>query len=85
VARRTDLVRHLNAEARGWTRILARYRTPNPARGIIELVLRDYPRLGVIGRLTLVQSFRCMRLVLWDEARQRLVSLREVRQHHALA
>ena len=42
----------------------------------LPLVLRDYPELGVIGRLTLVQSFRCVRLVLWDEGRQRLVSFR---------
>ncbi|HET7201556.1 MAG TPA: fatty acid desaturase, partial [Burkholderiales bacterium] len=51
----------------------------------LPLVLRDYPELGAIGRLTLVQSFRCVRLVLWDEAQQRLVSLREVRQRYALA
>jgi len=51
----------------------------------LPLVLSDYPQLGVIGRLTLVQSFRCVRLMLWDEAQQRLVSLREVRQHYALA
>jgi omega-6 fatty acid desaturase (delta-12 desaturase) len=48
-------------------------------------VLRDYPKLGVIGRLTLGQSFRCVRLVLWDEDQQRLVSFHEVRQRHALA
>ena len=34
-----------------------------------------------IGRLTLLQSFRCVRLVLWDEGQQRLVSFREVRRH----
>ena len=28
-------------------------------------VLRDYPELGAIGRLTLVESLRCVRLVLW--------------------
>jgi acyl-lipid omega-6 desaturase (Delta-12 desaturase) len=48
----------------------------------LPLVLRDYPELGVIGRLTLVQSFRCVRLVLWDEGRQRLVSFHEVRQRY---
>jgi omega-6 fatty acid desaturase (delta-12 desaturase) len=32
----------------------------------LPLVLRDYPKLGVIGRLTLGQSFRCVWLVLWD-------------------
>lgn len=49
----------------------------------LPLVLRDYPELGAIGRLTLVQSFRCVRLVLWDEAQQRLVSFHEVRQRYA--
>ena len=49
----------------------------------LPLVLRDYPDLSGIGRLTLVQSFRCVRLVLWDEGQQRLVSFREVRQRYA--
>ena len=48
----------------------------------LPLVLRDYPELGVTGRLTLVQSFRCVRLVLWDEALQRLISFEEVRQRY---
>lgn len=43
----------------------------------LPLVLHDYPDLGVIGRLTLIQSLRCVRLVLWDERQQRLVSFRE--------
>jgi acyl-lipid omega-6 desaturase (Delta-12 desaturase) len=50
----------------------------------LPLVLRDHPDLSFIGRLTLVQSFRCVRLVLWDEGQQRLVSFREVRQRYAL-
>jgi omega-6 fatty acid desaturase (delta-12 desaturase) len=50
----------------------------------LPLVLRDYPDLSGIGRLTLVQSFRCVRLVLWDEGQRRLVSFREVRQRYAL-
>jgi acyl-lipid omega-6 desaturase (Delta-12 desaturase) len=45
----------------------------------LPLVLRDYPDLGRIGRLTLLQSLECVRLVLWDEGRQRLVSFREMR------
>ena len=48
----------------------------------LPLVLRDYPDLGGIGRLTLVESFRCVRLVLWDEGQQRLVSFRDVRQRY---
>jgi hypothetical protein len=45
-------------------------------------VLRDYPNLEGIGRLTLLQSLRCVRLVLWDEGQQRLVSFGEMRQRH---
>jgi len=41
--------------------------------------LRDHPELRDVGRLTLLQSFRCVRLVLWDEAERRLVSFREAR------
>jgi omega-6 fatty acid desaturase (delta-12 desaturase) len=50
----------------------------------LPLVLRDYPQLGLIGRLTLLQSFSCVRLVLWDEGQQRLVSFRDVRRRYAL-
>jgi len=42
-------------------------------------VLRDYPELRDIGRLTLWQSFRCVHLVLWDETQRRLVSFRDAR------
>src|SRR6266705_4862966 len=45
----------------------------------LPLVLRDYPDLDGIGRLTLVQSLRCVRLALWDEGQKRLVSFREMR------
>jgi omega-6 fatty acid desaturase (delta-12 desaturase) len=41
-------------------------------------VLRDQPQLNAIGRLTLVESLRCVRKVLWDEDRHKLVSFREV-------
>lgn len=41
-------------------------------------VLRDHPELRDVGRITLVQSFQCVKLVLWDEAQQRLVSFREI-------
>jgi omega-6 fatty acid desaturase (delta-12 desaturase) len=40
-------------------------------------VLLDHPELVDVGRLTLVQSLRCVRLVLWDERRQQLISFRE--------
>jgi len=42
-------------------------------------VLRDHPELSSMNRITLVQSLRCVRLVLWDEAHRRLVSFREAR------
>ena len=41
-------------------------------------VLRDHPELRGVSRLTLVQSFQCVRLVLWDESRRRLISFREL-------
>ncbi len=48
---------------------IAYYRLPS--------VLRDHPELGDIGRLTLCESFRCVRLVLWDESRRQLVSFKD--------
>jgi hypothetical protein len=43
-------------------------------------VLRDHPELQEAKSLTLVQSFACVRLTLWDEVRQRLVSFGEMRK-----
>jgi omega-6 fatty acid desaturase (delta-12 desaturase) len=40
-------------------------------------VLRDHPELADIGRITIMDSFRAVKLVLWDERKQRLVSFRE--------
>jgi omega-6 fatty acid desaturase (delta-12 desaturase) len=42
-------------------------------------VLRDHPQLAEIGRLTFLDSFRCVRFALWDEFRQRLISFRDIR------
>lgn len=42
-------------------------------------VLRDYPELQDINRLTLRQSMGLVWLALWDERRQRLVSFRQAR------
>jgi acyl-lipid omega-6 desaturase (Delta-12 desaturase) len=42
-------------------------------------VLRDYPELRNFGRLTLLQSLKCVRLTLWDEANRRLVSFKDLR------
>jgi len=40
-------------------------------------VLRDRPELRNVGRLTLLQSLKAVRLVLWDEEKRRLVSFAE--------
>ncbi len=44
-------------------------------------VLRDHPELAATGRLTLIESLKCVRLVLWDEGRGRLVSFRDMRAY----
>lgn len=42
-------------------------------------VLRENPELDGIGRLTLWESLKCVRLVLWDETQKKLISFREIR------
>jgi omega-6 fatty acid desaturase (delta-12 desaturase) len=44
----------------------------------LPIALRDHPILMTIGRLTLIQSLACVRLVLWDESTRRLISFREM-------
>jgi acyl-lipid omega-6 desaturase (Delta-12 desaturase) len=46
----------------------------------LRRALRDHPELSRTSRLTLTESWRCMRLALWDEGKRRLVSFRELRQ-----
>ena len=41
--------------------------------------LRDHPELRTMGRLTLMESFGCVRLVLWDEAHRRMISFKELK------
>lgn len=43
-------------------------------------VLTDYPELAGVTRLTLTQSLASVRLRLWDEAQQKLVSFSEARR-----
>lgn len=43
-------------------------------------VLRDFPELTEVGRVTLLQSLRLAPLALWDETEQRLVSFRQARR-----
>ncbi len=44
----------------------------------LPLALRQHPDLAEVGRLTLGQSFVCVRRVLWDEASGRLITFREL-------
>ena len=68
--------------------------TPSPGRPadpaadgttFLPGVLRDHPELRDVSRLTLFESFSCVRLVLWDESLQRLVSFREIGRGHAVS
>ncbi len=43
-------------------------------------VLRDFPELKNVGRITLWQSFKCVNLSIWDEANKKLISFREAHQ-----
>jgi omega-6 fatty acid desaturase (delta-12 desaturase) len=47
--------------------------------------LRAFPELKDIGRLTLWQSFGCVRLGLWDEDSRRLVPIAAAGQSHIAA
>lgn len=40
-------------------------------------VLRDHPELRDVGRLTLLESFHCIRLALWDEGKRRMITFRQ--------
>ena len=48
-------------------------------------VLRDNPELSKIGRLTMWDSVKCVRLVLWDESARKLISFSEMRRMQAAA
>jgi omega-6 fatty acid desaturase (delta-12 desaturase) len=47
-------------------------------------VLRDFPVLRDVGRLTLLQSFACVPLALWDDESHRLVSFKAMRRRRAM-
>jgi omega-6 fatty acid desaturase (delta-12 desaturase) len=40
-------------------------------------ILKDFPELKSVGRLTFADSLACVRLTLWDEKARRMVSFRE--------
>ena len=46
-------------------------------------VLREHPELKAMGRITLMQSLACVRLALWDETQQRLISFCDLRRSSA--
>lgn len=48
-------------------------------------VLRDHPELRGVGRVTLLQSFKCVSLALWDEKRRQLISFRDLRREYSAA
>jgi len=43
-------------------------------------VLHEHPELRAIGRITLMQSLACVRLALWDESNQRMISFSDLRR-----
>lgn len=46
----------------------------------LPAVLRAFPDLVGANRLTLLQSFKCVRLALWDEQTKRLISFADLRR-----
>ena len=48
-------------------------------------VLRDYPELTSLGKITPMESLKCVRLVLWCEASRRLISFAELRKRVSAA
>jgi acyl-lipid omega-6 desaturase (Delta-12 desaturase) len=43
-------------------------------------VMQEFPELKHVSRLTFIQSLGCVRLVLWDQSQQRLISFAEMRR-----
>ena len=48
-------------------------------------VLADHPELRSVGRITLLESLRSVRLTLWDADHKRMVSFRAVPSPAVLA
>jgi omega-6 fatty acid desaturase (delta-12 desaturase) len=48
-------------------------------------VLHDHPELKDVGRITMAQSIRCVRFTLWDEARGKMISFRQLRALQRIA
>lgn len=50
----------------------------------LSKVLKDHPELEGVGRITLLESIKCIPLTLWDEERRKLISFRELRKQQAI-
>lgn len=48
-------------------------------------VLKDHPELASVGRMTLLESFHCATLALWDERSSQLISFRELKSRQSQA
>ncbi|CAN5266603.1 fatty acid desaturase [soil metagenome] len=46
-------------------------------------ILKDHPQLRAMRRLTFFESFRCVKLALWDEHAERLISFKDLRRGRA--
>lgn len=46
----------------------------------LQQVLRDFPELYAVRKLTLMQSFTCVKLALWDEGQKKLISFADAHQ-----
>ena len=44
----------------------------------LSQALRDYPELRDIGRISLPESLKCVRLRLWDQEQRRLIPINEI-------
>ena len=44
----------------------------------LQECLDALPELSGINRLTLLESFKCVRLTLWDEAQRKMVGFRDI-------
>jgi len=48
-------------------------------------VVEDHPELASIGRLTLLESLRCVKLALWDERKREMISFRDLKMGYPTA
>jgi acyl-lipid omega-6 desaturase (Delta-12 desaturase) len=48
----------------------------------LQTILRDHPELRAMNRLTLWESLKCVRLVLWDERKRELISFAQLRREN---